>query len=201
MDRWKEFPNSMLTMALFPSTKLAILQSQNLVRNTVPVFKDHYDDFVKVFDLGERFFLNQLFLWNIHVWLLIRRLEHEKEAVKLIHYVTKLYFDRWKDAHACEDVVKVPTKLKLREKMRIPTSVYAFWLAMDSAIDQEDDVQIIAAIHRNNPIGEHFDNISLQALNNFVFYIRFQMAFLDRIPSERFLSSSWDWPTPSQILS
>ena len=53
---------------------------------------------------------------------------------------------------------------------------------------------------RNDPVTDHFETVTVQQLENFVEYVRFQMAFLDGLDNERFLSAAWEWPAPSTMM-
>jgi hypothetical protein len=201
MNVWAEMPQEKPFYGIFKSRTAAKATATNLFRVLAPFMKEHYPVFYEGLGLNDdRFFSNQLLLWNIHVWLLLRRLDYVPSKAAYVHYITKAYFTRFGDAHAGEDEEKVHPRIKRREKSNLPYLIYSFWLALDDAINQESDSMLVAALHRNDPVTDHFETVTVQQLENFVEYVRFQMAFLDGLDNERFLSAAWEWPAPSTMM-
>eukprot|EP00996_Jenningsia_fusiforme_P002397 NODE_3228_length_1020_cov_29.564367_g2969_i0.p1 GENE.NODE_3228_length_1020_cov_29.564367_g2969_i0~~NODE_3228_length_1020_cov_29.564367_g2969_i0.p1 ORF type:complete len:234 (+),score=37.85 NODE_3228_length_1020_cov_29.564367_g2969_i0:96-797(+) len=200
LDRWNFMSNpppGLLTSKKRYDAKITAL---NLMRTTTPFLRQNYSTFHNAFGCGERFFANQMFLWNVHLWLLFRRLDFEKDAEFIVHMLTKEYMERIRDAHACEDEEKVSSRQKMRERSLLTPGIYAFWLAFDDAIDEDSDRHFVTALYRNSPILSHVENLSFEQLNNIVRYVRFQLCFLDCLPSDRILSAAFDWPAPQESI-
>eukprot|EP00667_Euglena_gracilis_P020703 EG_transcript_22479 len=195
-------PVEMSAFTISKSRQRSLVTARNLVRLLSPFIREHYPLFYKGFGFTEeRFFTNQLFLWNIHIWLLIRRCGFEPDEAMLVHSLSKVYWEKWQAAHAAEEENKISARLKAREKGVLPSAIYAFWVALDMALNKGTDREIAAALYRNDPIPDHFETITLQQLENVVRYLRYQMLFLDSLPSDQLLGASFAFPSPAPVLT